>query len=674
MPRASSERLPRLGRYQVLSKLAEGGMAEIFLAKALGAMGFERLVAIKLIRPHLTEDPDFVKMFLDEARIAMHLHHRNIVQTSDLERADNTYFIAMEFIHGVNVYDLYERVAQRGEWIELPLALYIISEACKGLHFAHTRTQPDGRPLSIIHRDISPQNILLSFEGEVKIMDFGIAKASERLHQTMPGIVKGKYAYMAPEILQDKPVDHRVDIFAAGVVLYELLTRENPFAGANAVETIEAVLAKQVIPPTQKAGAGSRALDAIVMKALAKDPNQRFQTARELSAALTDHGLGLTGARWDIAAGDSSVSQLLQNIFPEKAAQTFTQSSAEDVVIPHSKGEGHASHLRMSEPVGQGRLDSDHGAYAAQETLLQVSAVDGHEEEIYDDEARTALALDVNAVESEVVEATTSTTLPPEPATDRALDAVIDSSEVGVTTLDQGFLSEQLAMDSIGVDPSNRVHDRGPTQAPRKPKNPAPGFVSGGEPIDNTLSEPGVTAKDLDPPKQAHVPYSAPNQPSTSFTGRAGETRKVSIAPDHHHSGHLRTASYSSGDASIPSPKNDAAVTPTSVTDAEKKNRMVTISAYAAVIIMLAVIVLTVILMRGDNSTIVDIPVHSQPTGATVIINGIIQENKTPLSASVPSGHRHSFEISAPGYKTFRKTVKPEPNSRIQINAILSAQ
>ena len=221
-----------------------------------------------------------MKMFLDEARIAMHLRHRNIVQTTELERAEGTYFIAMEFVHGVNVYDLYERIAAQGQWIELPMALYIVSEACKGLHFAHMRTHPDGRPLGIIHRDISPQNILLSFEGEVKIMDFGIAQATDRLHKTQPGIVKGKYQYMAPEILQDRTVDHRIDVFAAGVVLYELLTRENPFAGATAVETIESVLKKPIIPPTEKCGVGSRALDAIVLKALAKDPDDRYSSAR----------------------------------------------------------------------------------------------------------------------------------------------------------------------------------------------------------------------------------------------------------------------------------------------------------------------------------------------------------------------------------------------------------
>ncbi|MBI4818445.1 MAG: serine/threonine protein kinase [Deltaproteobacteria bacterium] len=316
-----SSELPKLGRYEILRKIAQGGMAEIFLGKAVGVMGFERLVAIKLIHQHLTRDDSFVKMFIDEARIAMHLQHRNIVQVFDLDQFEGTYFIAMEYVHGVNLYDLYERIAAQNRWFDLPLALYIIAETCKGLHFAHTRVGPDGRSMGIVHRDISPQNILLSFEGEVKITDFGIAKAAERLHQTTPGIVKGKYAYMAPEILQEQPPDARVDVFAAGVVLYELLVGENPYAGKTPVETIEKVLSYDVPAPSKRGSTGTRELDLIVAKALAKDPNRRFQTALELQDALTEYGFNLTRARRELAAGDSQVAEILLELFPEQAKE-----------------------------------------------------------------------------------------------------------------------------------------------------------------------------------------------------------------------------------------------------------------------------------------------------------------------------------------------------------------
>jgi hypothetical protein len=311
--------LPRLGRYQVINKIAAGGMAEVFLAKAVGAMGFQRLVAVKLIHANFTRDQEFVKMFIDEARIAMHLHHRNIVQVFDLDKTNDTYFIAMEFVHGVNLYDLYERIASKSRWIEAPMALYMAAEVSKGLHFAHTRRGPDGRPLGIIHRDISPQNVLLSFEGEVKITDFGIATAAERLHQTAAGIVKGKYAYMAPERLKEEPTDGRVDVFSVGVLLYELLVGENPFAGASAVDTIENVLNKRIPPPSERGAPVSQQLDRIVLKALARDPRERFLTAQDLADALTEYALELTTARKDMAAGDTALAALLNELFPEKA-------------------------------------------------------------------------------------------------------------------------------------------------------------------------------------------------------------------------------------------------------------------------------------------------------------------------------------------------------------------
>lgn len=309
-------------------------MAEIFLAKSLGVMGFERLVAVKLIHSSLTKDPEFVKMFIDEARIAMHLHHRNIVQVFDLDQLEDTYFIAMEYVHGVNVYDVYEAISARGRWVDTPLALYIVSETCKGLHFAHTRAGLDGRPLGIVHRDISPQNVLLSFEGEVKITDFGIAKAQDRLHVTTPGIVKGKYAYMAPEVLADQPATPAVDVFAAGVLLYELLVGENPFAGATAVETIENVLNKVVEPPSARGAFVQAELDQIALTALAKDPRDRYKSAQELSEALTEHGLNLTQARKDMASGDSTISALLTDLFPDKAKNMPTAADPASILIP----------------------------------------------------------------------------------------------------------------------------------------------------------------------------------------------------------------------------------------------------------------------------------------------------------------------------------------------------
>ncbi len=291
-------------------------MAQVFLAQSIGVMGFQRLVALKLIHENFTQDPEFVKMFIDEARIAMHLHHRNIVQVFDLDEINGTYFIAMEYIRGINLYNLYERLAARKRWFEVPLALHLVAEVCKGLHFAHTRTGLDSRPLSIIHRDVSPQNVLLSFEGEVKITDFGIATASEKLHQTADGVVKGKYAYMAPERVNDASFDARVDVFSTGVLLYELLTGENPFARNSAAETIEAILCGHVPAPSIKSPHISRRLDEICLKALAKDPYHRWPTASAFADALTELAMELTFARKHRSSGDGALSRLLAELCP----------------------------------------------------------------------------------------------------------------------------------------------------------------------------------------------------------------------------------------------------------------------------------------------------------------------------------------------------------------------
>jgi len=391
-----SDPFPRLGRYQVINRIASGGMAEVFLARATGAMGFQRLVALKLIHANFTRDQEFVKMFIDEARIAMHLHHRNIVQVIDLDQVGETYFIAMDYVNGVNVYDLYERHSTRDTWVEVPLALYIVAEVCKGLHFAHTRTGADGRPLGIVHRDISPQNVLLSFEGEVKITDFGIATAAERLHHTAAGIVKGKYAYMAPERLEEKPVDGRVDVFAAGVLLYELLVGENPFAGSSAVETIEAVLGKEVPSPSSRGAPVNPHLDGIVAKALAKDPSARFENAQALADALTEFAMDMTFARKEMASGDSALATVLLEMFPERAQRPL---EAEDpaslelpgVVAPDATTAG----TPAAEPVAPADLGEDDDIDAP--TVLRMSPVEAEElmatttsaEQVADSDSRT---------------------------------------------------------------------------------------------------------------------------------------------------------------------------------------------------------------------------------------------------------------------------------------------
>ncbi len=278
--------LETYGRYQLLKKLATGGMAQIYLARQVGPEGFEKLLVVKRILPHLAENEEFITMFLDEARIAARLNHPNVVQIFDLGAQDDSFFIAMEFIHGEDVRRVWKHADKVGKPIPLPLICRIIIESCAGLDYAHKKLDASGRALNIVHRDISPQNILVSFEGGVKIVDFGIAKAADQATVTKSGVLKGKYSYMSPEQAAGQPIDCRTDIFALGVVLYELLTGTRLFKRATDIQTLNAVTECKLASPSEVNDRVPADLGAIVMKALAKDRTQRYPEARQLGAAL----------------------------------------------------------------------------------------------------------------------------------------------------------------------------------------------------------------------------------------------------------------------------------------------------------------------------------------------------------------------------------------------------
>ena len=275
------------GRYQLLKKLAVGGMAEIWLARQQGLEGFSKLLVIKRILPHLAENDEFVKMFLDEARIAARLNHANVVQIFDLGSAGEHYFIAMEYLHGEDARRVWKQAEQGGHPMPLAMACRIVIDACAGLDYAHKRVDETGRPLHIVHRDVSPQNIIVTYEGNVKVVDFGIAKAVDQISVTRSGVVKGKYSYMSPEQASgSRTIDHRTDQFALGIVLYELLTGARLFKRSTDLETLRAVDRCQVMPMSQVNSRVPESLDPIVLKALSHDPDQSYPDCRAFQMAL----------------------------------------------------------------------------------------------------------------------------------------------------------------------------------------------------------------------------------------------------------------------------------------------------------------------------------------------------------------------------------------------------
>ena len=272
----------KFGKYLLLERIAVGGMAEVFLAKAFGVEGFERLLAIKKILPTMGEDEEFISMFVDEARISVQLSHANIVQVLELGKHDESLYIAMEYISGRDVRQLLERYRRRQQPMPIPQACIVVAKICEALDYAHRKRDARGQPLGIVHRDVSPQNVIVSFDGEVKLIDFGIAKAESRLQKTQAGILKGKFSYMSPEQVRGQSIDSRSDIFAAGVLIWEMLCGEKLFAGDSDFAILEKVRNGIVPNPRSVNRAIPEPLERVVLKALAVEVKERYQSASEL--------------------------------------------------------------------------------------------------------------------------------------------------------------------------------------------------------------------------------------------------------------------------------------------------------------------------------------------------------------------------------------------------------
>ncbi|TNE44815.1 MAG: serine/threonine protein kinase [Deltaproteobacteria bacterium] len=273
------------GDYRLLKRIAMGGMAEIYQAQRVGAAGFVRDVVIKRIHPEFSDDDDFIRMFVNEAKLAAMLRHPNIVQVMDFNNVDNTYYIAMELVEGLDLKRLRLRSQRANQRIPIPLTVRIVSEVLKGLAYAHRFTHR-GESLHIVHRDISPQNILVSERGEVKLTDFGIARVLQHASLTAQGVLKGKAAYMAPEQTLSSRVDQRADLFSIGIVMWELLTGERLFQANNDILLMEKIRSHPILPPHMVYPAIPEELSQVTMKALSRDVNARFPDAAAFGDAL----------------------------------------------------------------------------------------------------------------------------------------------------------------------------------------------------------------------------------------------------------------------------------------------------------------------------------------------------------------------------------------------------
>jgi serine/threonine protein kinase len=377
----------RFGKYSLVARLATGGMAEIFLARLVGAAGFEKLVCIKRILPHLARDKHFVAMFLDEARIAARITHPNVCQVFELGEIEGSYYLAMEYLEGVPL-SCFRRHDYDGALPAPRLVAGIAIQACEGLHHAHQLKNSEGRPMELVHRDVSPQNLFVTADGIVKVLDFGIAKIQDATVRTSTGAIKGTYAYMAPEQLRGERVDRRIDVFALGIAMWETLTRRHLFKRDTEFLTFQAITGDPIedvcalrpdVPP---------ALSAVIMKALSRDRNERFPTARVLGEAIA-----------------AAVQPLAAPAISEEIARAFPSQLAEQAEL-----------IRVARSGGAFALDSDRGPSVGHDTDLVTTPVSG--------QARRSSSLELSSLDTSSAQRWRADTMSdPSPAPDTAHDA-----------------------------------------------------------------------------------------------------------------------------------------------------------------------------------------------------------------------------------------------------------
>jgi len=343
----------QFGRYSLLGHLATGGMAEVWLARQLGMEGFEKIVVIKRARPELI-DRETTRLFLDEARLVATLEHPNIAQVYEIGSVSGSYFFVMEYVDGADLRRLIEAALAKHQRISLPDAIYIITHVCAALHYAHEKRDLDGHPLQLVHRDVSPSNVLLSHDGAIKVCDFGIAKAHNRESEnTKNGVLKGKFSYMSPEQCEGNPIDRRSDVFSIGILLYELTTLSKLFRGQSDYGLLQKIIEAPIPPPSTRVPGYSPALEQIVMKALAKSPADRYPTAQAMQLDLEEfareHKLAMSSVR---------IAKLMSSLFEKRneAMLRARASSAPQFSEPASTTGGSARSMPGFLAVGSAPL------------------------------------------------------------------------------------------------------------------------------------------------------------------------------------------------------------------------------------------------------------------------------------------------------------------------------
>jgi serine/threonine protein kinase len=308
--------LRHVGRYELVGLLGQGGMASVHIGRLAGLAGFEKLVAVKIIHPHLVSEREFVSMFLDEARIAACIQHPNVAAITEMGEDEGQLYMVGELVQGESLRNVMRRLREERAGLPHAVSAYVVAKMCDGLHAAHELADGAGRPCGIVHRDVSPQNVLVSYSGHVKLIDFGVAQARDRITHTQSGTIKGKIGYLSPEQLRGIPLDRRSDVFSAGVVLYQLLTGTHPFPGDSDIQRLDRIARAEFRPPRELEPSVSPHLERVVITALAREPSDRFPSAAAMAQAIGEANRA-AGER----VGSTRLSALMKWLFSKDIAE-----------------------------------------------------------------------------------------------------------------------------------------------------------------------------------------------------------------------------------------------------------------------------------------------------------------------------------------------------------------
>jgi tRNA A-37 threonylcarbamoyl transferase component Bud32 len=706
-----------LGRQLLLlERIAVGGMAEVYRAKSFGTHGFERIVAVKRILASMAEDDEFVRMFVDEARLASTLTHQNIVQIFDFGHQDKLHYIAMEYVAGRDLRTVLDRHKKLRQPMDPAMACTIIARVAEALDYAHRKRDPSGKEVKIIHRDVSPQNVLLSFDGEVKLCDFGIAKAVTQSTRTQVGVLKGKFAYMSPEQVRGRQIDRRSDIFALGVIFYEMLTSERLFLGDSDYSTLEAVRGARVTPPRQHNPSLPARLEEVCLKMLAREPGERYQWASEVLEDVTRF-LYSTGQVFhahhlrqymqdayavDIDAENAKLEGFAALKMPPPAEEPKVSSVLEGLGLVGRSVEAPAvvdepsaplvaaaagSRPGATPPAGAARKRPAHDdlsttVMADEDQPLEGPTRDlvGHSEGVATiaEDTSSELAAEIHAAQAALIERLsalgdsetidakdTSGALPP-------LPRIID--EAAIAELEGGL---RTVVEDPAEDDAAKT---GETWAPTVERRAGPQVVARGGPselrkVSSPARPPPAASTPLPSTRPAPSGHTAPPPPpvtglsalgSRQIKERAREPERDDATPP------PRALSGATPPPALGTTPLSAAASEAHLTSPlgapivlgppePAQPRLLLISA--ALVVLVTIVFLGVVLW-SQQSTSASLLIETKPSlsGAEVVLDGHVIQSNTPVQVDELQLGEHDIEIRAPGFQVYRQTFNISEN------------